>query len=388
MNANRHKRNFSIFIFLLGIFSLCGKAQESPTELKDQEPVGFQWSIDLSESNKWRDQETIAFNPEAKWQTNSVVIFHKDRIVYERYENGFNNEKPHRVWSVSKSLSSALWGIRLQELGKNENIHASQLSPLLSSPQQSEIRIKDLLQMSSGIRWNEFYEGNPFQSHVVRMLYLAARKDMATYTASQPMKDHPGQIFNYSSGETNLLMGILKNTFESEEEYANYPWEKLFQPLGMESVTWEKDGSGTFVGSSYLYMTPRDLARFGRLYLKKGIWEKQQGLIQIIPERYVIDSLKPSPASCQNNRKGPRRKFTYGYQWWLNHVCPEKNIQSFPGSPSSIFMALGHHGQTMAVFPEQELIAVRFGADKKGKFDRRRWLASLTNAIEAKENKQ
>ncbi|MCR9206245.1 MAG: serine hydrolase, partial [Halobacteriovoraceae bacterium] len=249
---------------------------------------------------------------------------------------------------------------------------------------KKEIRMRDLLQMSSGIFWNEFYEGNPFQSHVVKMLYLSQRKDMAAFTASQRMRDQPGQYFNYSSGETNLLMGILKETFEAEEEYLNFPWTMLFNPLGMTNVTWERDGNNVFVGSSYLYMKPRDLARLGRLYLKEGKWMGEQ----LVPKQYVLNSLKASPASCQNNRSGSMRKFTYGYQWWLNQKCPEKGIQSVPKVDESIFMALGHHGQTMAVFPKHELIAVRVGADKRKRFNRDAWLQSISQTLERLEGNQ
>lgn len=354
-------------------FSLWSQEEATPEE----KPQTFEWVEDYSQAHLWREQEKVAFGESKKWQTNAVVIIHKDKILYERYENDFDKNKPHRVWSVSKSFSSALWGLRFPELGLSEGAFAKEFSSHLKEPQKSEIRMRDLLQMSSGIFWNEFYEGNPFQSHVVKMLYLDKQKDMASFTASQRMRDRPGQYFNYSSGETNLLMGILKETFENPEDYHQYPWKKLFEPLGMTNVTWERDGNGVFVGSSYLYMKPRDLARFGRLYLNHGTWDNNQ----IIPKQYVLNSLKASPSSCQNNRKGSMRKFTYGYQWWLNFKCPEKNIQSIPDIPENVFMALGHHGQTMAIFPDQQLIAVRMGADKRKRFNREAWLQAIYKTL-------
>lgn len=331
------------------------------------------WTENFSQSNQWREQEEIAFSSQEKWKTNAVIIIHGDEILFERYENGFNLKKPHRLWSVTKSFSSALWGIRLAELNKDESSKAYEFYPKLKSPIKEDIRIRDLLQMSSGIKWNEFYEGNPFQSHVVKMLYLNERRDMAEFTASQAPRDFPGKIFNYSSGETNLLMGMLKNTFSNLEEYENYPWEKLFKPLEMEGVTWEQDNSKTFIGSSYLFMPPRELAKLGRLYLKKGLWEENQ----ILPRDFIRRSLMTSSASCQHITKGRMNKFTYGYHWWLNRKCPEKRINTHPDIPENVFMALGHHGQVLAVFPDSQLIVVRMGADKKGRFDRNRWLNSI-----------
>jgi len=398
-NPQKLFRNFPLFlcINLVTFTSMALANQDISVNKLGQMPLGtkkgqkgnnnpFEWSINLQQSSRWRKQALVGFDNNAKWRTNSILIIHNKTIVYERYENGFNKEKPHQLWSVSKSITSALVGLRLKQLKLNESVYASQLGPLLREEDKKNIRIRDLLQMSSGIKWNEFYENNPFQSHVVKMLYLSAQKNMPLFTASQEMKDYPGHTFNYSSGETNLLIGILKYTFEKEEDFLTFPWDGLFIPLGMKNITWERDGGRHFVGSSYLYMTPRDLAKIGQLYLNKGRWQGQQ----ILTENYVYNSFRPSPSSCQNNRKRSN-SFSYGYHWWLNFKCPEKSKHThkkLSKIPENLILALGHHGQIMALFPEHNLIAIRTGADKKQRFDRKKWLESIYETVlTLKENK-
>ena len=328
---------------------------------------------------KWAGQESFAFHSKRKWQTDAVLIIKDDNIVYEKYAHGFTQNKPHRLWSISKSFASALIGKRLSQKGWPIIKKASEVLEELNKPIKKNITFRDFLQMSSGLAWNEFYEGNPFESHVVDMLYIENFKDMGLFTATREARARPGKIFNYSSGETNLLMKLLKQTFPTQEEYDNYPWDVLFNPLGITTATWEQDQAGNFVGSSYLFMTTRDLARFGRLYIKKGQWNKDK---QIIPQNFVTDSLKVAPTSCQTYRKAKTDSLTYGYHWWLNQECPEKKKRSVPGVTNELFMALGHQGQVMAIFPKEKAIAIRLGADKLEKFDRNSWIKKVYKELE------
>ncbi|MCF8058464.1 MAG: beta-lactamase family protein [Bacteriovoracaceae bacterium] len=366
-------------LFLLTILSAItqslGQTTPKSSELKEQ----WDWKQDQKGSQRiWQEQEDLAFHSLKKWQTNAVLIIKNDEIVYEKYANDFTQTRPHRLWSISKSFSSALIGKRLSE--KQWPIHklASDIMEELNQPIKRDITFRDLLQMSSGLAWNEFYEANPFSSHVVDMLYIENFKDMGLFTAKRKSRARPGNIFNYSSGETNLLMRLLKLTFEGQELYDDYPWNTLFDPIGITSATWEQDQSGSFVGSSYLFMTARDLARFGRLYLLQGKW--QDG-IEIIPKDFVMDSLKIAPAVCQTLKKKSRGTLTYGHHWWLNKKCPNDLENYIPGVDEDLFMALGHHGQILAVFPKQNAIAVRFGADKLEKFDRNTWIQLVYKAL-------
>ncbi|MCR9205096.1 MAG: hypothetical protein NXH75_10990, partial [Halobacteriovoraceae bacterium] len=118
------KLNILILSLILAISSF-GNEDEAPVI---QEPENFNWIEDSSGSSSWSDQEKVAFDRDKLWQTNGVVIIHRDKIVYERYENGFDKEKVHRIWSVSKSFSSALWGIRFGQLNLSEGVFAHKLT--------------------------------------------------------------------------------------------------------------------------------------------------------------------------------------------------------------------------------------------------------------------
>ena len=115
---------------------------------------------------------------------------------------------------------------------------------------------------------------------------------MAQYTSERPIAYKPGNVFNYSSGETNLLMGILKKAINNKERYNDFPWKELFEPLGMKNITWEQDQSGTFVGSSYLYMPSRELIKFGELFLNQGNWKGKR----VLSSSWVRFSYELAPA--------------------------------------------------------------------------------------------
>ncbi len=324
-------------------------------------------------------QESLAFS-RGDWSTNAVYIMKDGQLLYEKYDNGFNEEKPHRLWSVTKSLSSLLIGMRLEELSLP--LHEPIKNKITELKSQFPITVKHLLQMSSGLKWNEYYESNPFQSDVVAMLYL--KEDMGSFTAKKPSLNPPGLHFSYSSGETNLLMYWFRKTFKDREAHDNYPWKKLFEPMGIQSATWEQDRSGTFVGSSYGYMTAKDLAKIGQLILQGGSWkvqgEEEAREIPILSSSFLKESFRNAPAVCSTSYSSAKKNPSYGFHWWLNHDCIQKK-RPYPNLPEDLIMALGHHGQVLAIFPSQKLVAVRFGADKKARFPLNEWLETLYKEV-------
>lgn len=378
---------YSIF-FCLCLLSLSMSkpfAQGEGTLVKAEQPSKeWQWLARKSVVNDqglWLDQESFAFSDSWKWQTNAVVIIKDDKIVYEKYRAGFEGEKGQRLWSVSKSVTSALVGIRWHQLSWSLQRPVYHLVEELNTPLKQKITMTHLLQMSSGLAFNEFYESNPFQSHVVDMLYINGHRDMGSFTAKRRMRSRPGERFNYSSGETNLIMKALKATFNKASDYQEFPWKFLFEPLGIKSATWEQDLSGVFVGSSYLFMSPYDLARFGRVYLNNGAWTAGGETTQILPTQFIKESLKRSPAVCRNLQRGKRDRYTYGMHWWLNKECPNKNKRTHPQLPQEAYMALGHHGQMLVIIPQERAIVVRLGSDKKKRFPRDKWLSKVYNAL-------
>ena len=148
----------------------------------------------------------------------------------------------------------------------------------------------------------------------------------------------------------------------------------------MVDVVWERDNAGTFVGSSYVYTTPRDLAKFGFLFLHAGVWEGQR----ILPEGWVGYSTTIAPAYYQTRLKGQNRERpTYGAQWWLNQGIPEiGKVPFMPDVPEDTFMAKGHWGQYLYIIPSLNLI-VTYTADNRDKtFDENHFLKSIIESIE------
>ncbi len=296
-------------------------------------------------------------------RTDGFVIIKNGYLVYERYSRGYHKDAKHIAWSMTKSFVNALYGVAIREEYLKLSDSAYRYYPTLDRSKTRKITIKNLLEQSSGIDWEETYEVAPLTSSVVAMLYTAGRKDMAHFTASRHMEANPGELWEYSSGNTNLLMGILKNILK--EKYVDYPWKKIFNVIGMKNVTWERDASGTYVGSSYLYASPRDLAKFGFLYLNDGVWNQQR----IFSEGWVkysgrlIKSYYQVPGSLDRIKK---KKATPSAQWWGNHTVSKKNIKLRPFSafPHDMLIALGHWGQSIVVIPSLDVVAVRTADDR------------------------
>ncbi|MCP4912977.1 MAG: serine hydrolase [Oligoflexia bacterium] len=321
----------------------------------------------VTENKELKELKNFVFGESNIHSSNALLIIKDGKVIVEEYKNGFHKEKPHRIWSISKSFSSALMGMAIDQkiLTLDEKVHDTY--PLTKEKgYYKELTIKHLMQMSSGFEWSEGYENNPLKSNVIDMLFINNYRDMATYTSQRPFAHRPGKQFNYSSGETNLMMGILRKKLGAK--YENYPWEQLFQPLGMKNITWERDQAGTYVGSSYLYMSARDLAKFGQLYLQKGKWNDKQ----LLKESFVDESVKLVPAFEKTILKGEDNAQGYGYQWWLNKDLPIKKLKRpYPALAESAYFGLGHHGQTLIVIPEFNAVVVRYGSDKQGAFDRK-----------------
>jgi len=217
------------------------------------------------------------------------------------------------------------------------------------------------MRMSSGIDWNETYEASPVFSSVMAMLYSRGSDDMPAFVASNPAKHAPGTFWSYSSGDTNLALAALRTTMTAEE-YDNYPWKALFEPLGMTSARFERDGAGNFVGSSYLYSSARDLAKWAFLYLADGVWEGKR----ILPEGFVAYSLTMAPAYYTTTITRSLWEDNPGAQVYLNLGDPKRGIpRPWPKAPPDMFAASGHWGKSIVVFPSSDLIAVRLGDDRE-----------------------
>lgn len=221
--------------------------------------------------------------------------------------------------------------------------------------------------MSSGLALREAYEFAPVRSSVVAMLYTRGRRDMGLFAAGHPPAAEPGTSWSYKSGDSLILSRALRDLVGSER-YPDYPWTALFDRVGVTSATWERDGEGVFVGSSYLYATPRDLARIGLLYLRDGCWA---GGSRVLPEGWVADASTPAraldgaPAPWWRRWSG-RGPAAYGAHWWLNRGGEAGGRRPFPQVPDDALIASGHWGQRLVVVPSRKLVIVRTADDRAG----------------------
>lgn len=279
----------------------------------------------------------------------AVVVVKDGRIVGERYGEGFSASTPLLGWSMTKTVNAALVGTVVGD--GRLSLGQKSLLKQWATDSRSQIALGDLLSMSSGLVFNEDYGD---VTDVTRMLYL--EPDMAGFAASLATDAGPGETFSYSSGTANILARIWQNAVGNAGDAVRWPREKLFGPLGMASATLEMDARGTFTGSSYLYATAHDWARFGQFLLQDGAWNGQQ----ILPPGWAAMMREPSPVS--DSGFGP--EYTRG-QMWLRGPEGDTPEGEDPDEgyllPQDTAWALGHDGQSMAVIPSEGLVVLRLG---------------------------
>lgn len=174
-------------------------------------------------------------------ETRAIIVVHEGKIIAERYADDFPPHVRLASWSVAKSVISTLIGLRVKQ--GLLDLNQTHLFPAWSNEHdpRSKITLSDLLRMSSGL---EFYENYEKPSDAREMLFM--QPSTADFALNKPLAHPPGSVWSYSSGTSNILAKILRQTFASDEEYWNFPREALFKPLGMDSAIMETDASGTF----------------------------------------------------------------------------------------------------------------------------------------------
>ena len=297
--------------------------------------------------------------------TRALVVVHRGRIVAERYMPGFGADMPLIAWSMTKAALNALIGLRVKD-GKlavtDKNLRPEWRK---EGDPRREISLGDLLRMSSGLAFAESY-GDAL-SDVTQMLFVAG--DKAHFAANKPLLYPPGTHFDYSSGTSVILAGMLRASFDDEGDYFRYPRGRLFAPLGMRSALIEPDAAGTFIASSLMYASARDFARLGLLYLQNGVWQGER----LLPEGWVAYMLTPTKAAPGES---------YGAHMWLK--LPESEGLGEPPMPEDAYYFLGHEEQIVAIVPSRELVIVRLGRTQEGgQWDHARELAPIVAAFPA-----
>ena len=275
----------------------------------------------------------------------SVLLVKNGKLILDEYFYGYDRHTKHGMMSTTKSVTSILIGIAVDNgIIDNVDKKAYQFFPeyenLNWSDLRAEIRLENLLTMTAGLEFNEYqYHFYDSRNSVVGM-YRSS--DPIKYVFQQKMLYEPGNIFNYSTGLTLVLGGVIRNT---SGLYADTFAEKyLFSPLGISEYIWEKHPDGTIQTGGGprggLLLKPRDMAKIGQIMLKNGKWNGRQ----IVSQKWIAESTRERVSNVFAG-------WSYGYQWWQ-----AKDIVS--NIEIEMFFAAGHGGQFIFVFPSLELIAV------------------------------
>jgi len=317
---------------------------------------------------------------ENKITTEALAVYRGDCVLFERYERGFTANKKHLTWSVSKSVTSVIMGVAEHKGVLRRDDLLSMYYPELTHPHMSELKLGHLLHWSSGFEWQETYEFAPLYSDVVAMLYTEGRSNMADYVLQRPWPHRPGTRWNYSTGDSTLMMGVLGKALR-HQDVSQCADENLFQVLGIQDVTWERDTSGTLVGGAYLYMTAKDLAKIGQLMLQEGLWKGKR----LLSKDWVQESSTLSPFYTQEaykERVAIGNDQNAGMHWYVNQSDPARGIErSWNDAPEDIFIGVGHWGQMLAVFPSQQLVVVRFADELDGTLQKNKFFGLIMEAF-------
>jgi CubicO group peptidase (beta-lactamase class C family) len=284
----------------------------------------------------------------------AFMVLHKGIPVEEAYKQQFSKETRFLSWSIAKSFVNGLVGVLVNEGGLDINKPTGLEE--WQNDDRRDITWNDLMRMQSGLEWNEDYGS---RSDVNLMLFC--RNDMASYVRNQKLIFPVGSHFEYSGGSVNLLSYLIRKHFNDDNKYYTFPYEHLLYRIGITDAVFETDPSGTFIGSSYLYATARDYARFALLYQQDGVFNGKR----ILPEGWVNYTREPGRASNGE----------YGALFYLS------DKEEVPSAPKGTYMCVGHDGQRIYIMPDQELIVVVLGYSRRGTMDFDRLLTDILRTI-------
>jgi CubicO group peptidase (beta-lactamase class C family) len=292
-------------------------------------------------SPKAENQKTIAQAPKTESLLAAVkaqniygmTVYAGDQLVAEYYKDGYNASSQFPVYSCTKSITSVLIGMAIDEGAiKNTNQYAAEFFPASGiSPGaagKGQLRLHHLLNQTSGLSWPEWSS-----SQIVGSLFQS--KDWVQFVLDRPLETEPGKKFNYNSGNSHLLSAVLQQaTGQSTLAYAQ---SHLFQPLGITNIEWAQDPNHIYCGGFGISMTVQDMAKIGLLYLHQGAWQDKQ----LVSKEWVQKSLSKQSEGWQPLGE-------YGYQWWIR--------PAHDGVKYDIYFASGLGGQYIFIIPELDAV--------------------------------
>lgn len=317
--------------------SAVSSEQESPgkSEIPEAPKPDNSWKLDSPENHQMNPAVFSQLHEVLEGSKIYAMVTVKDGVIIdEYYQEGYNSDSVFALHSGSKSFTSALTGIAAAQgyIGGEEDLLSDYLPQVLEQEDERKHRLTlyHLLTHTSGLEWYEW-------SRVTNWSEFQSAPNWVEYILNRKIVTEPGSAANYSTGNTHLLAAALEQAVGmSLMDYAKI---NLFGPLGIETAVWRTDPQGITDGGNGLSMTARDAARFGQLYLQKGVWNGEQ----LVPEEWIEES-----TSVKTNGQGDITG-SYGYQWW---------IRPMGAGNYDVYYALGAWGQYILVVPELELVTV------------------------------
>ncbi len=294
-------------------------------------------------------------------RTSALLVVHKGQVVGEQYDRGMDADTPQRTWSVAKSLTATVIGAAIYEglLGLDNEAVIEDFNK--GGDPRRTITLRHLLNMASGLE-------SGTRGSRTDAIYFGGASALDFMTA-RSLEAEPGSRFKYSNYDTLLAMRALREALGNDPQYHAYPYAAVLNKIGATHTVLETDWHGDYMSSSQVWMTARDMARLGQLYLQDGKW----GGEQILPKDWV--KFVTNPARAQPDRGD----FGYGGSFWL--------IGGVDGAPEDAYAGLGNRGQHLVIIPSRELVIVRRGYDVAGEppFEIARLTADIVGAFDAAE---
>ena len=347
----RLKDLLSILLLLLSLVA-CENYNDDPVFPASDFIAGGKYHGEYWPTEAWRtcDPEAVEMDPvklkelneevrvllEMQVGVQSIVIIRKGYIVAEQYySDEYGPDDLHRIYSCTKSITSALLGIAIDR-GMLSGVDEKMIDFFPGyaienlTEDKKNITLEHMLTMSSGLEWHEIEYPYGDSRNTFRQWYDGGA--LVKFVLDQPTIAAPGEVFSYSSGSSHVLSAVLQKTTGIRTD--SFALENLFSPLGIHEFYWPSDDEGIPLGGSGLRLTPRDMAKFGYLYLQNGTWDG----VQIISKGWVEKS----------QQKHMPRKYIpdsyYGYQFWV--------------SDYGTYSAVGFEGQWITIVPEHDLVVV------------------------------
>lgn len=268
----------------------------------------------------------------------SLLVQRHGALVAEEYFHGGAADSLEQVWSVTKSVTSTLIGIALEQgyLTSLDQTLDQFLVPIVDSlpPDKGKITLRQLLTMTGGLQWHELDGGGEYDRWVTS-------GDLVQYVVDRPWAAPPGKTFIYNTGGTHLLSVVL--TRATGATALDFAREHLLGPLGITRFDWWRDERGYSTGGMGLELRPRDMLKIGELFLRQGMWHG----FPVISSQWVADATSPHISTGNAVWFGPQ----YGYSWWVGS-----------GQGHAFYFANGYAGQFILVVPDLDLVVVATSA--------------------------